>query len=210
MKTIKSILMIEEEKSKKLINWDLSIVIALIAVLISTLTAYISYQESKIMMAQQKMLSSQQEASVWPFLENKAHNTYRGDTMVIFKYVVKNKGIGPAIIDTVMYKFDGENMDSWKFDKVLRKKYGDKVKIQQTQNSALDKIVLAPGETHIVITEMLARLHDTVNISHIADEMNELYRLEYCYCSVYGKCWFVSAWDKIEPSESCEFRKEVR
>ncbi len=52
-----------EEKTNK-INWDVSLVIALVAVLISTITAYINFQESRIMMEQQNLFSTQQEASV--------------------------------------------------------------------------------------------------------------------------------------------------
>lgn len=198
------------EQNSKSNNWNISIIIAFIAVLISTITAYISFQESKIMLAQQKILSSQQEASVWPFLENRGYNTFSGDTMVTFKYIVKNKGVGPAILGEVKYIFDDKEFEQHLFYEQLHDKYKGKIKISQLQNSSLNKVVLAPGDAHTVITEQLTSTHDSVDISAIINEINELYRLEYCYCSVYGKCWLVSAWDKVEPSTECEFRADIR
>lgn len=38
------------QKEAKKIHWDVSLVIALVAVLISTITAFINFQESRIMM----------------------------------------------------------------------------------------------------------------------------------------------------------------
>jgi len=104
---------INSDLSNKNKRWDSSIIIALIAVLISSLSAYISLKESQIMLKQQKILSEQQEASVWPYLENQPIHNYNGAFEIGYQFVVTNKGVGPAIIDEVTYKFEGEEITGW-------------------------------------------------------------------------------------------------
>jgi len=201
-----------ETKSKRLsIKWDFSILIAMIAVLISTLSAYISFKESKIMMEQQKIALSQQETSVWPYLENTTQNSYKDDTECIFRYIIENKGVGPAIIDDVKYKFDGKEIAPWRLNIELHEKYGHIADITQTQSDNLNKAVLAPGETHSVITERIViKGNSDISIYNILNEIGDLYILDYCYCSVYGKCWEVTGMDYVAQSEKCEFRIEIR
>jgi len=201
----------EENKNPTSKKWDISILIAFLAVLISSLSAIISFKENKIMMEQQQLFSNQQEASVWPFLQNVPYNEYRNDTMCIFRYEVTNKGVGPAIIDNVIYKFDTTEVQAWDLYAVLNQRFEGKITVNQTQNASLDKVVLAPGESHTVVTErIVVNPNDTIDLNKIMKEINELYKLEYCYCSVYGKCWFVSSWKEVRPSDKCEFRKDIR
>jgi len=194
-----------EKKNK---TWDASIIIALIAVLISSASAYISLKESRIMLDQQKMLSEQQAASVWPYLANQPVHNYKADSVVIYEYVVTNKGVGPAIIDEVIYKFGDEIIAGWDLGKSLKRKH-PQLKIEQLSNAVLDGMVLAPGERHGVIKEKITRLKgDTTNLWQVLNEMN--FDLEYCYCSVYGKCWKVASKGEIKPSKECKFRENIR
>lgn len=202
----------EKKRKRKAIKWDFSIFVAMIALLISTVSAYISFKESKIMMEQQKIALSQKEASAWPFLQNFNFNDYEDEkSKCTFTYQIANKGVGPAIIDDVIYKFDGIEIDAWGLGTILNQKYGDLVNIKQIQNNTLDKNVLAPGENHIVITEKITRKNiGSAEFMNLINEIGSLYVLEYCYCSIYGKCWQVRGYDDVSPSEKCEFRKEIR
>lgn len=201
-----------EAKLKRLpFKWDFSILIAMIAVLISTLSAYISFKESKIMMEQQKLALRQQEASVWPYLENTTQNNYMNNTEGLFTYLIVNKGVGPAIIDDVKYKFDGKEISPWGLFKELQEKYSHIADITQKESSNLNKAVLAPGESYIVITEKIViKSNSDISAMNILNEIGDLYILEYCYCSVYGKCWEVKGMDYLVQSEKCEFRREIR
>jgi len=201
----------EKKQQRKPFKWDFSILIAMIAVLISTLSAYISFKESKILMQQQKIALSQQETSAWPYLQNVIANNFRGDTVVIVNYSVENKGIGPAIINDVTYKFDNKEISNWSLGRELVEKYDSLFKIRQLQNAALNQIVLAPGETHNVITvELCKKRNSNLNLQAFANEIGELYVLEYCYCSVYGKCWKVNRYDDIKQSDQCKPMEGIR
>lgn len=197
-----------KDSNQKNKRWDSSIIIALIAVLISSASAYISLKESQIMLKQQKILSEQQEASVWPYLQNQPIHNYNGTSEIGYKFVVTNKGIGPAIIDEVVYKFDGGEITGWGLGQALKNKYPS-LRVEQQGNAMLDGKVLAPGESHIVIREKVTKLErDTTDIRKVLDDMD--FYLEYCYCSVYGKCWKVEEKGKIKPSEECQFRENIR
>ena len=191
-------------------KWDVSVIIALIAVLISLASTWISLQEAKIMREQQSVLSNQQEASVWPYLDNTPYNNYQGDTIAEFTYRVMNKGVGPAIIDSVIYRFDRTELAPWGLGGYLRNRYPN-LTIEQPQNLVLDQTVLAPGEAHKVISIILKKSKgDTTNLIRINNEITNRYVLEYCYCSVYGKCWKVENWRSVSRSEDCSFRKGIR
>ena len=193
---------------RKFRTLDISIMIALMAVLISSISAYISLKESQIMLKQQEILAEQQSASVWPYLENSPENFFVGDSKVTYKYSVNNKGVGPAIIDDVIYKFGSETITAWGLAESIAKKH-PQLKVDLVDNAALSQRVLAPGESHTVITVAISKpKDDTTQFYKILDEMD--FRLEYCYCSVYGKCWKVSSPDKTEPSSECVFREGVR
>lgn len=201
----------EENKNPTPKKWDTSILIAFLAVLISSFSAIISFKENKIMMEQQQLFANQQEASVWPFLQNTPANEYESDSIGVFRLIITNKGVGPAIIGEVRYTFDGVEIDGWALHRALRARYGDTLLINQIQNAALDKVVLAPREKHVVITEKITiKNREGRNLNTIINEINRLYKLEYCYCSVYGKCWLVSGMEEVRPSDKCEFRSDIR
>lgn len=110
----------------------------------------------------------------------------------------------------MIYKYDGEPFEQYEFYQVLRDHYGNQVTVEQNQNASLNRVVLAPGESHTVITEELKTKHDSVQLDLIVNEINELYQLEYCFCSVYGKCWSVKGKEVVQANGDCEFRKDIR
>ena len=196
------------EQSKSPRRWDTSVIIALIAVSISLFSTYISLQESRIMRDQQLILAEQQESSVWPYLENRQINNFNSDTSVTISYKVTNKGVGPAIIDSVSYLYKEQSIKGWGLGAALREDFPN-LKIYQLGNYILDGMVLAPGEVHTVATEKIVKPRgDTTQLSRLVNNLD--FRLEYCYCSVYGKCWRVFSKTETKPSEDCEFRENIR
>lgn len=192
----------------KLINWNASIMIALFAVFISTFSAYISYKESRIMSEQQRLLTEQQQASVWPYLEHTPHITWYGDTSVTFQYVVTNKGVGPAIIDSVRYVYDNRSIAGYDLHNALSQEYPD-LEIKQLGNSMLDGNVLAPEENHVV-TQIKISKSKNDRETKLGLIVNYLpYHIEYCYCSIYGKCWKVWNNQKVTPSTDCTIREGI-
>jgi len=198
----------EIDKAQPKYKWDLSMVIAIIAVLISTISTFIGIKESQIMLEQQKITLEQQAASAWPYLENIPINNYEGDTKSTFQFVVENKGVGPAIIDSVKYEFQGKEITAWNLGNELSKKYPT-LKISQLQNAVLDGRVLSPGETHSVIKVRIEKAeNDTIKLSQVLNNIN--FNLSYCYCSIYGKCWQITDNKKRKVSELCSLSESIK
>lgn len=189
-------------------NIDVSILIAIAALLISTISAFISLKESRIMMDQQRVLSEQQEASVWPYLEATPINTYVSDTSVTYNYTIENKGVGPAIISNVNYRFGDLDIEGWGLGKAMQEKHKN-LEIDQLSNQTLDNAVLSPGERHDVIAIQITKSKsDDLNFNKLLNNIN--YRVDFCYCSIYGKCWQVEEIRNISLSEKCKFRESIR
>lgn len=197
-----------ESHSQNKLNLDPSILIALFAVLISTVSAFISLKESNIMRKQQEILAEQQEASVWPFVECTTLMNWGDDNMTAeYAFWVLNKGIGPAIIDSVTYLFEGKQISGWGLRDALMDKY-PQAKITAIGNATLDQRVLAPGDKTKVIAVKIELPNDSLDINYVLNSFD--YHLEFCYCSVYGKCWKVKGIDEYEKSSDCVFRENIR
>lgn len=194
---------------KQKVRLDPSILIALFAVLISTVSAFISLKESNIMRKQQEILAEQQEASIWPYLDCTTSMTYVDDGMTSkYSFKVLNKGIGPAIIDSVTYRLNGKSINGWSLASELSELYPEAV-ISALSNQTLDYKVLAPNDEQNVITIKIVTEKDAeITSSQIMNSFD--FHLEFCYCSVYGKCWKVKNIDQIESSKECVFRDNIR
>jgi len=196
---------IKKDESAKNNKVSISLIIALMAVLISFFSILLGYKENSILEEQQKLLYQQQGASVWPFLEN--NTTFEiGDSTAIFEYNVTNKGVGPAIIDSVNYTYKNVEITSWGLSLELKKEYPN-LSINQTQNADLSEKVLAPGESHnLVRIELAVKGNIEGRFIDILTEIRENYKLTYCYCSVYGDCWQVEGMNNLTKSSDCMIR----
>jgi len=160
------------------------------------------------MRRQQEILAEQQEASIWPYLDCTSSHTYINKDTVIYSCRVLNKGIGPAIIDSVTYRLNGKSINGWSLASALSEEYPFAT-IHAVSNQTLDYKVLAPNdEQEVIKVKIYTKEGDEHTASQILDDFD--YHLEFCYCSVYGKCWKVMDFDKIEPSTDCVFRENIR
>ena len=201
----------DQTKQVKLAKYkkiDTSLIIALFAVLISFLSVLLGYKETSILEAQQNLLFQQQGASVWPFLENTPVFEIGGST-AIFKYNVTNKGVGPAIIDNVIYTYKNIEIANWGLGIELEKEYPN-LSIKQPRNANLSKQVLAPGDsTNVVTINATVKENIEDSLIDILIKISEEYKLNYCYCSVYGECWKVEGKDNLTKSSDCKIRSEL-
>ena len=189
-------------------KWNPSVIIALIAVIISCATALISLKESKVLKKQQVIMQEQKQASVWPFVQAISYTEYNFDRdFATFKYEVENKGIGPAILNEVFYLFDGKEIENGGLANAISMKHPD-FKVEPIQNLNIKNKVLAQGEKISVIQ---IRLHDlNAQKNELVDFLKNLeFHANFCYCSVYGDCWKMEK-GKVNKNNSCKFRDEIR
>ena len=130
------------------------------------------------------MQRQQVRAAVWPILEFDSSN------WPDIHFTLANKGVGPAIIRTVVVKVDGQPVINW--TSALEKLLGPGKHLYS--ESDMNGHVLSAGESMTVFTprnpENNPLVFDKSNPLWI--EMNkqrERVAVEICYCSTLGECW---------------------
>ncbi len=187
-------------------------VISLTAILISSATAFIGLKETQIMKEQQELYKSQQEVSVWPYLESSTFINVSKKDSVTIKYLIENKGIGPAIMSDVRYTFDGKPIELQEVGEAIENKYNEVLIATQTEFTTLyDDDVIAAREVHQVTSLSIKKKpNSNFDLINFLEEMDGLFQITYCYCSVYHKSWCKDSLGNINQSESCTLRKKIR
>lgn len=158
----------------------------------------ISVIETDIMKGQQKIMLDQKYASVWPYMQRNQWTSY-GKEKSSFSFGMENKGVGPALIQDVTYFFKGDTVETWTFHDSLTAHYPE-LKVTQATNQNIDNLVFSPGQK---ITLIKTEIDNTDSSAVILNSLQRDFRVNFCYCSIYGECWFYD--NKIvEKSEFCE------
>lgn len=174
---------------------DTNLVIAASAIVISLCALVVSYVEVSVMRADQR-------ASVWPYLDLGV--SYSADG---FSIGATNRGLGPALVESVVVEVDGRPARSW--DEVVERLVGPESGLDygNTLRNTINGEVL-PADRELMLFGV------TGGWTPIKREMvDELNRLDWlvCYCSVYGDCWTVgrngsrSEGVQCEPQDGREF-----
>jgi len=143
------------------------------ALCVSAYTAYIQRQQVR--------------GAVWPILQFDSGNGP-------IRFILANKGVGPAIIKHVMVKVDDQPVKNWAevLEKILGPGY------HPGESSDMSNRVFSAGESMDVFTP-----HDDARNPVAFDRSNPLWEklntgrnrvtVEICYCSTLGECWTLRA-----------------
>lgn len=178
----------EQEKPKKIkkkINWTTDKIMSTSALFISVISLIALLYQSYLAREENKLIQMQQSASVLPHL-NQWYSNYNNT----FKFVVGNKGVGPAFIDEVEIALDSEhkfNNTKDLFDYIFK---NNKVldTIPYTYSTLVKGFVL-PANEQIDILEIKNAKH----IQPIRDALNNeniIYKI--VYKDVYGSKWVLT------------------
>ena len=149
-------------------------IVAICAVIVGLCALGVSFYQTLIMREQQRELSEQRRAEMWPNVEMGVSN--QGETVY---FLVVNSGIGPARIESIRLRHKGVPFQAWgPFIEGLLKEetqYG-------YQQSQMSNRVLPAGETieGLVLKGELALL--------VGEAFYDI-EAEICYCSIYSDCW---------------------
>ena len=143
-----------------------------VAVILSTVAIVVSLLEVSAM-------RDHQRASVWPYLSVK--QSYFNNR---FSLTIENKGVGPALLETVDWRFDGEPITD--LDQLILDTVGEELTFSydtyRTSDPSND--VLARGE---VATAFDVPIRD--DTLAFLRGVNDRVTLSACYCSIHGDCW---------------------
>jgi hypothetical protein len=141
------------------------------ALFVSGYTAYVQRQQVR--------------AAVWPILESSSSN------VPDIRFVIANKGVGPAIVGHVVVTVDGQPVRRW--NDALAKILGPG-RYMFTQ-STISGHVLAAGEVlnaFVWKESQGTRSADETNALRAQlDEARQRLEMEICYCSTLGECWIL-------------------
>ena len=121
---------------------------------------------------------------------------------------VSNKGLGPAIVGAVRYEIgDREAAGTYAIDDALREVWPE-LELYTWQNGTLDSTVVSPGETTRILTLVLPRAgrNDSLprSLNEYVEDVENLIRPDFCYCSVYGRRWAFRGRPQPPRSAACE------
>lgn len=160
-------------------RWDSNMTVGAAAILISACALYVSIVQTNLM-------QQQSNAAVWPHLEIA---TYLVNNE--FSLIVKNKGVGPAVIQKIQLNYHGKPYEANSIINLAREIIGKQDTIFTYYSDALDQRVIAPQET----VEFLV-LRDSLDAAKFIQEAQNI-KLSIAYASVYGQLWVAPQRHKV-------------
>lgn len=144
-------------------GWDaLGVIVAsaigLLALLVSGYTAYVQRQQVR--------------AQVWPYATIAYQDQER-------RLSIFNKGVGPAMLQTVRVTVDGKPYRNWAAALSALGLPG-----VEHGHSTVSETVLSPGESLAVLI-----FEDPSDYARFRKAMDAHGRMDFCYCSTLEECW---------------------
>jgi hypothetical protein len=176
-----------QSKLERGIRTDL--IIALCALMISSVAACASWWQARLLVGQTEVLQEQLGAQVWPYVSDS--EGINGNTV---KIQLRNDGLGPAIMRSFSISVDGKDQSSYIGvmhallgpNLIKRSPVGDTMEI--SIDSGSPGMVIRPGENGLGFS---------VKSKHFATQLLTASRrmgFKLCYCAIIpGKCWLLSS-----------------
>lgn len=160
-------------------------IIGLSAMLISLLTLFIFIYQTNIIRTQSRL-------SVTPRIGfTDVSDSIEDDSVVIFESHIMNKGLGPAIIESIELIHKGQHYEfdiTQLFDKVYPEiyRYGEIIQSYKLSKGA----TLAPGE-RIKLYSFRARMNKVQELMNYIGPNSKTnpFEIEVVYSSIYGEQW---------------------
>lgn len=133
-------------------------------------------------------------ASLWPSLGGGVSFNDTG-----FRFLLMNRGTGPAIIKSMRVQYDGKSVQNWqqfieRFNPKFNGNWG---------SSFASNVTLPANQMLDALT-----IKDKALARQMYDASDKL-KVEICYCSVYDECWTTSdVLEQNQPVAQCPDRTE--
>jgi hypothetical protein len=181
-------------------RFRLDFVIALCALLISTIAAVATVYQTRV-------IASEFSATVWPYVSFDETNAPS-----LAELDVRNDGLGPAIVRSVAITLDGKPRASVealmaavaagqpKAEAAARAAVRAGAKLDITTSTPTPGMVIPANAQHVVI-----KVEGAVLMQYFAPVLKRI-GLSLCYCSLTGTCWTQNLHDsgsEPKPVASC-------
>jgi hypothetical protein len=174
----------------------LDFAIAICALLISTIAAFATVYQTHV-------IARQFSATVWPYV-----SFDRDYSPWSVSLIVRNDGLGPAIVRSVSITWNGKNQSSieallaalQRSDPAelarLRSAIRSGAKIQITTSTPRVGMVIPANSQHTLI-----RFDGTVLVQYFRPKLTR-FGFSLCYCSLTGSCWSARSDEPTEEPKS--------
>jgi hypothetical protein len=163
-------------------RFRLDFVIAIGALLISSVAALASVYQSRV-------VAQQFSATVWPYVSIDTTNSPS-----LIEMDIRNDGLGPAIVRSVTMTYDGKPQPSLEAIFALLRRdprsraailaaHRAGAKISVTTSTPTTGLVIAANTQHTIV-----RMEGAVLVQQFRPRF-ERFGLSLCYCSLTGACW---------------------
>ena len=152
-------------------------------------------------------LQKQVRASAWPAVALGINQSYQqgrdeqgqpADSGE-FEILVKNDGVGPALLRTASVKLDGQAVATW--DALFQRVLGHRP--QHLHTAAFTRLVL-PASVNRDTAISAMKVSDAADAHALGEALGRI-EIDVCYCSIYEECWIASRGRTgARPVRSCE------
>jgi hypothetical protein len=197
----------DDDTSKLARGIRLDLVIAVCALLISSIAACASWWQARLLVGQTEVLQEQLGAQVWPYVSNTVG--INGNTVTID---IRNDGLGPAIIQSFSVAVDGTPERGYIAilhamlgnHLIARSPVGDKMQIMMDSGSR--GMVMRPADNSNPNANTLGFAITSKRFATQILRASKRLSFRICYCAIIpGKCWLevTPAFENPKPETSC-------
>lgn len=151
--------------------------VAMCALITSVIAVYVAWDQGRVMRAQQ-------HGSVYPVLQIEGYFNTNNDNVVLGIRLI-NSGVGPALIESVRLYAGPEAEEITD----MMAGFSDFPTSNDISWTGLAGRAIAPGESVVPVEVRWPRTEVNRNAAMTAAASAGEWRLEICYCSVFGRCW---------------------
>jgi hypothetical protein len=147
---------------------------------------------------QTHLIQKQQKASVWPYVECYVNYTPQSEGKPNYQLVIRNKGVGPAVIKNITIDYFGIKHNGDPNDEFLEKLFG-KENVPNVVTGFANGSVLPAGEKVILL--------EASEPEKVADNFFEIFKaakISICYTSIYGDNWTTEKEKQPVECEKCK------
>jgi hypothetical protein len=180
----------------------IDLVIAICALLISSVAACASWWQARLLVGQTEVLQEQLGAQVWPYVSNTVG--IKGNTV---SFGIRNDGLGPAIIQRFSISVDGVSEPG--YIAILHALLGQHLVARSPKGDAI-QIAMDSGSFGTVMRPAQDTLGFAITSKHYSTALlraSKRMSFRMCYCAIIpGKCWLSVEPSKIStpvPTSSC-------
>lgn len=181
---------------------NLSLYLAIAAILISVIGTGISIVEAMIMKDQQIIMHEQKAASVWPYvIPSKSLKADQVGQVIQVKYT--NNGVGPALLGPSSVSYNGKSIERSQLSGLISQDLSGYTVVETTNVSSEGTVLAAEEEYIFVEITVIGMTMDIESLNTLSQVLSEI-SVDYCYCSIYQDCWAGGTEQSPIRSMSCD------